>query len=61
MNTPKRFTEADLRRALRAAAKTGPDYDVEVCLDGTIRITRQREDRRAPPAPIEDTGRVVLW
>ena len=45
MNRPARFTTADLRRALRAAEQSGPDYAVEVAPDGTIRIVRHAEKK----------------
>ena len=57
MNRPARFTTADLVRATKAAEKVGPDWAVEIDLDGTIRIVR-RAGSRAPTAthvaPVED-------
>lgn len=43
---PARCTQADISRALRAAAAISPDTAVEILPDGTIRI-----GRLAPPEP----------
>jgi hypothetical protein len=45
---PARFTEADLRRAIRAVAKTNGRYTVEIAPDGTIRIV-PRDERIEKP------------
>lgn len=48
-----RFTEADIRRAIRAVAKEGAPMAVEVAPDNTIRIVPYT----APPAPKNDAAR----
>lgn len=60
MNRPARFTTADLRRALRAAEQTGPDYAVEVLKDGTIRIIRGDGRKERPRPSVEKTEEIVL-
>lgn len=57
-NRPARFTVADLRRALKAAEQSGPDWAVEVDPDGTIRLVR-----KPVGAPMLDDGpeQIVLW
>jgi hypothetical protein len=48
-----RFTEADIRRAIRAVSKESAPMAVEVAPDGTIRIVPYA----APPAPKNDAER----
>jgi hypothetical protein len=48
-----RFTEADIRRAVRAVVKEAAPMAVEVAPDGTIRIVPYA----APPAPNNDAAR----
>jgi hypothetical protein len=36
---PARFTQADIRRAIAAAAKAGAEMSVDILPDGTIRLT----------------------
>jgi hypothetical protein len=61
LNRPARFTVADLRRAIKAAERSGPDWAVEIAPDGTIRIVRLRLPPITAPEPVEDRERVVLW
>jgi hypothetical protein len=35
---PARCTQADIKRAIKAAAEAGPNMAVEILTDGTIRI-----------------------
>jgi hypothetical protein len=63
--TPARFTEADLRRAIRAVAKEGVPMAVEAAPDGTIRIVpyeppAQVSPERPPGRAIEQERRPVL-
>lgn len=48
-----RFTEADIRRAIRAVSKESAPMAIEVAPDGTIRIIPYV----APPTPHNDAGR----
>lgn len=59
VNRPARFTVADLRRALRAAEASGPDYAVEIDPDGTIRIIR-RPDRATVATKVEPHAVLVF-
>lgn len=56
---PARFTEADLRRALKAAKKYGDNLAVDVLPDGTIRIAPVPPQDGQSPAPSEKR-RIVL-
>lgn len=42
------FKEANLRRALRAADKSGPQWSVEVTPEGSIRFVQAERAARAP-------------
>jgi hypothetical protein len=44
---PASVTQADIARALRAAAQAGPAWRVEIAPGGLIRLTRES----APPQP----------
>lgn len=62
-NRPARFTEVDLLRAGRAAAKLGEDWTVEARPDGTIALVRQQPGAIAsPPDPevVEPRKRIRL-
>jgi hypothetical protein len=49
---PSRCTEADLKRALRAAKAAGTDVAVEVLPNGTIRLVPRSDAlSHAVPAP----------
>jgi hypothetical protein len=60
MNRPARFTVADLRRALKAAQHSGPEYAVEIAVDGTIRIVRTAAPGKPRPISIEAEDEIVL-
>jgi hypothetical protein len=47
---PARFTQAEIARAIRAAAVADSGLAVEILADGTIRI------RRAPPGGFDQGG-----
>lgn len=53
---PARFTEAELKRALKAARQIGDDMAVRVCPDGSIEVYRR------PPQdkPLAFAGEVKL-
>jgi hypothetical protein len=48
---PARFTETDLKRALKAARAVGEDMSVRVLPDGTIEIYRDTKDNSGAIAP----------
>jgi hypothetical protein len=47
-----RVTQADIARALRAAAQMGERMAVEIAPDGTIRITKAPDPERANPSKL---------
>lgn len=49
--THARFSQVDLQRALRAAAREGIKVSVDILPDGTIRLTPSAETSSAPPEP----------
>lgn len=49
--SPARATQADIARAIRAAAQVGSKMSIEVLPDGTIRLTPYSEIQPEPPAP----------
>lgn len=51
--TPARFTEADIRRAIRAVAKEAAPMEIRIEPDGAIRIL----PFVAPPSPANDAKR----
>ncbi len=48
--TPARFTEADIRRVIRAVSKEAAPMAVEIARDGVIRIVPYS----APPTPANE-------
>jgi len=57
MTARARFTQADIARALRAAAKIGRRMVVEVKPDGTLRILQEDEP---PQKPTRERKEIVL-
>ena len=59
---PARCTQADLARALRAAASVGGGVTVELTPDGTIRLTpgQAPPTTPAPGRPVEPEREIVL-
>lgn len=47
--TPARITQADIARAVRAAAQVGPAWRVEIAPDGTIRLEQREAPARSTP------------
>ena len=59
MNRPARFTEADLRRAVKVAEQSG--RDVEVAPDGTIRIVRAADAAAGKKVQAVEPREIVIW
>ena len=53
---PARFTEAELKRALKAARQIGDDMAVRVCPDGSIEVYRRPPQEK----PLAFAGEVKL-
>lgn len=56
-NTPARFTQADIARAIRAIEQTGAKMEIRIEPDGTIRIVPfegdgPRKVKRREPIPL---------
>lgn len=56
---PARVTQADIRRALKAAEKAGVARAVEIAPDGTIRLV-PIPPQADKPAPVPDDEVIVL-
>jgi hypothetical protein len=54
---PARFTQVDLRRAIKTARDLGDDYAVDILPNGTIRISRIRVDH---PDKADEEERLVF-
>ena len=54
-----RFTEAELKRAMKIATMFGPAWGVDILTDGTIRFVQQKPEA-APATDIPKKGKIVV-